>query len=76
MVMRKGIHFRAGKLHYVEIGDIASAAGPLLALGWIDSQAPLTLETLFEVLLKAEIVQCLGSAIDQPKGKKPTGCRR
>ena len=70
MVMRKGIHFRAGKLHYVEIGDIASAAGPLLALGWIDSQAPLALETLFEVLLKAEIVQCLGSAIEQPQGKK------
>jgi hypothetical protein len=25
MVMRKGVHFRAGKLHYPEIGDIASA---------------------------------------------------
>ena len=70
MVMRKGIHFRAGKLHYLEIGDIASAAGPLLELGWIDEQAPLSLETLFDVLLKAEIVQCFGTVIDQPKGKK------
>lgn len=70
LVMRKGIHFRASKLRYLEIGDIAAAAGPLLALGWIDEQAPLTLETLFEVLLKAEIVQCFGAAIEQPKGRK------
>lgn len=70
MVMRKGIHFRASKLHYAEIGDIALAASPLLALGWIDEQSPLSIETLFEVLLKAEILQCFGAAIDQPKGKK------
>ncbi|HEF4759892.1 TPA: VRR-NUC domain-containing protein [Pseudomonas putida] len=70
MVMRKGIHFRCSKLHYAEIGDIASAAEPLVALGWIDEQLPLSVEVLFDVLLKAEIVQCLGSAIEQPKGKK------
>lgn len=70
MIMRKGIHFRAGKLHYTEIGDIATAASPLLVLGWVDEQMALTVEELFEVLLKAEILQCLGSAIDQPKGKK------
>jgi tetratricopeptide (TPR) repeat protein len=70
MVMRKGIHFRASKLHYVEIGDIALAAGPLLALGWIDEHCPLPIEALFDVLLKAEILQCFGAVIDQPKGKK------
>jgi hypothetical protein len=70
MVMRKGIHFRAGKLHYTEIGDIAAAAGPLLGLGWVDEQMPLSIEELFDVLLKAEILECLGSVIDQPKGKK------
>lgn len=70
MVMRKGLHFRAGKLRYVEIGDIASAAGPLLELGWIDEQSPLFIEDVFDVLLKAEIFLCLGHAIDQPKGKK------
>jgi hypothetical protein len=70
MVMRKGIHFRASKLHYVEIGDIDLAAGPLLALGWVDEHCPLPLQSVFEVLLKAEILQCLGHAIDQPKGKK------
>ncbi|WP_019578983.1 VRR-NUC domain-containing protein [Pseudomonas mandelii] len=70
LVMRKGVHFRVGKLSYVEIGDIASAAAPLLALGWIDEQLPLPVEEVFEVLLKAEILQCFGDAIDQPKGKK------
>jgi hypothetical protein len=70
MVMRKGIHFRAGKLRYAEIGDVAIAVSPLLALGWVDVQSPLSIEALFDVLLKAEIVQCLGSAIAQPKGKK------
>jgi hypothetical protein len=70
MVMRKGIHFRSGKLHYDEIGDIDTAAGPLLELGWVDEHMPLSIDTLFEVLLKAEILQCFSDAIDQPKGKK------
>jgi len=70
MVMRKGVHFRASKLHYVEIGDIAMAAEPLLAQGWIDEQSSLPLDVVFEALLKAEILQCFGAAIDQPKGKK------
>lgn len=70
MVMRKGIHFRASKLHYVEIGDTLDAVKPLVTLGWVDEQMPLSVEVLCEVLLKAEIVQCLGHAIDQPKGKK------
>jgi len=70
LVMRKGIHFRASKLHYQEIGDIAQAAGPLQALGWLDEQMPLPIDALFEVLLKAEVLQCFALAIDQPKGKK------
>ncbi|MVV47979.1 VRR-NUC domain-containing protein [Pseudomonas sp. PB120] len=70
MVMRKGVHFRESKLRYVEIGVIALAAGPLLEHGWIDEHCPLSIETLFEVLLKDEILQCFGGDIDQPKGKK------
>lgn len=70
MVMRKGVHFRMSKLRYVEIGDTALAADPLLALGWIDEQAPLSIEAVFDVLLKAEVLQCFGAAIAQPKGKK------
>ncbi|WP_347929981.1 VRR-NUC domain-containing protein [Pseudomonas helvetica] len=70
MVMRKGEHFRLGKLHYAEIGEIARAAEPLLTLGWVDEQAPLSIEQLFEVLLKPEILQCFSTAIEQPKAKK------
>ncbi|WP_426619977.1 VRR-NUC domain-containing protein [Pseudomonas rustica] len=70
MVMRKGIHFRAGKLTYAEIGDIATAAQPLLARGWLDEQAPLAIAELFDVLLKAEILQAFGDFIDRPKGRK------
>ena len=56
LVMRKGPHFRAGKLSYVEIGDIPSAAAPLLALGWLDDACPLTLEELLPLLLKDELL--------------------
>jgi len=70
MVMRKGVHFRAGKLNYLEIGDIAEAAQPLLAHGWIEEHAPLMLAELFDVLLKAELLQAFGAAIKQPKGRK------
>ncbi|TDV41661.1 VRR-NUC domain-containing protein [Pseudomonas helmanticensis] len=70
MVMRKGLHFRAGKLNYVEIGDTADAAQSLLERGWIAEHAPLALAELFDVLLKAELVQAFGAAIEQPKGRK------
>ena len=70
MVMRKGEHFRLGKLQYPEIGATALAVQPLLELGWVDDQAPLTLDQVFEVLLKGEILACFGAAIDQPKAKK------
>ena len=70
MVMRKGVHFRAGKLAYAEIGDIAEAAQPLLEHGWLDEHAPLALAEVFEVLLKAEILQAFAAFIEQPKGRK------
>ncbi|WP_053187733.1 VRR-NUC domain-containing protein [Pseudomonas thivervalensis] len=70
MVMRKGLRFRHGKLSYPEIGDIGAAIEPLLALGWVEEQAPIGLVELFEVLLKAEILQCLGHLIEHPKAKK------
>jgi tetratricopeptide (TPR) repeat protein len=70
MVMRKGVHFRASKLDYREIGDIVDAAQPLLIRGWIDEHAPLAMAELFDVLLKAEILHAFGAAIDTPKGRK------
>ncbi|WP_025109637.1 VRR-NUC domain-containing protein [Pseudomonas sp. H1h] len=70
MVMRKGVHFRLGKLNYPEIGDINDAAQPLLSHGWLDDQALLKVAEVFDVLLKAELLQAFGSLIEQPKGRK------
>lgn len=55
LVMRKGVHFRAGKLRYAEIGDIATAAGALLASGWLIEHAALTFDELGALLLKDEL---------------------
>ncbi|NHW99412.1 VRR-NUC domain-containing protein [Pseudomonas koreensis] len=70
MIMRKGVHFRLGKLNYPEIGDISAAAQPLLSHGWLDDQALLSVAEVFDVLLKAELLQAFGSFIEQPKGRK------
>lgn len=56
LVMRKGPHFRAGKLSYAEIGDIPEAAAPLLELGWLADDYPLTLDELLPLLLKDELL--------------------
>ncbi len=56
MVMRKGPLYRASKLNYAEIGPAAQAVVPLLAHGWVDSQMPLSLAQLFDVLQKAELL--------------------
>jgi hypothetical protein len=55
MVMRKGTLFRASKLNYAEIGCPLAAAGALLPTGWIEADPVLTLDELFELLLKPEI---------------------
>ena len=70
MVMRKGRHFRLSKLSYPEIADSAEALLPLLALGWVDEQAPLTLDELFGLLQKAEILQCFSDRGLSAKAKK------
>jgi hypothetical protein len=55
MVMRKGVHFRASKLNYAEIGCTVEAARHLLPTGWIAPDPVLTLDELFALLLKPEI---------------------
>ncbi|WET08035.1 VRR-NUC domain-containing protein [Pseudomonas sp. D3] len=70
MVMRKGVHFRAGKLNYLEIGCPHAAAHPLKALGWIDDQCLLGFDELFGLLQKGEVLGAFQPWIDQPKGKK------
>jgi hypothetical protein len=55
MVMRKGTLFRASKLNYAEIGCPVDAARHLLPTGWIAADPVVTLDELFELLLKPEI---------------------
>lgn len=55
LVMRRGPWFRAGKLAYEEIGDIHTAAAPLLALGWLDATAPMALAELFALHTHREV---------------------
>jgi hypothetical protein len=62
LIMRKGPHFRAGKLAYVEIGNIAAAATPLLQLGWLIEDAQLPLDTLFALLRKDELLATFAEA--------------
>jgi hypothetical protein len=60
LVMRKGPHFRASKLNYAEIGDIAAAAEPLLQLGWLIEDAELSLAEVFTLLRKDELLASFG----------------
>jgi len=70
MVMRKGVLFRERRLVYDEIGPTRQAMAPLLALGWVDSEAPLALEELFQVLLKDEISICFAASLSRPRAAK------
>jgi len=55
MVMRKGVDFRASRLVYAEIGDSVEAAEPLVAAGWVEEGASLSLEGLFSLATRSEI---------------------
>ena len=66
MIMRKGPHFRTSKLDYAEIGCTHLAAAPLLDASWIRHDAELSLEALFSLLRKEELLEHLG---DRPRHK-------
>ncbi|CAB3750037.1 VRR-NUC domain-containing protein [Paraburkholderia humisilvae] len=56
MLMRKGTLFRTSRLAYPEIGCPLAAAEPLIAAGWVDADAPLTLDALFDLSTRAELL--------------------
>ena len=55
LIMRKHDVFRASKVCYPEIGDIAAAAKPLIRVGFIDDEPLLSLPELFELLRRNEL---------------------
>lgn len=70
LLMRRGPWFRSGKLAYEEIGDPVEAAGPLLALGWLDAQQPMTLDELFALHTRAELLRLFEGAPVHPGMRK------
>ncbi|MGV8921220.1 MAG: VRR-NUC domain-containing protein [Pseudomonas sp.] len=58
MVMRKGTLFRASKLNYDEIGEAAAAVEALVERGWVDARPMLSLDELFALLRKDELLAC------------------
>tara|TARA_R110002012_G_scaffold153371_1_gene313408 strand:+ start:2675 stop:4327 length:1653 start_codon:yes stop_codon:yes gene_type:complete len=67
MVMRKGSHFRLSKLAYDEIGCTETAAQPLIDLGWLSTEHPLSTAELAKLLLKHEL---LGVLAESDSGSK------
>lgn len=62
MLMRKGPLFRASRLVYDEIGCPLQAAGPLVGAGWLDSDPLLTLDDLFALATKPELLRAFPEA--------------
>lgn len=57
LIMRRGERFRASKIRYPEIGNIARACGPLIELQWIDSRPPLIIDELVKLVTRAELIE-------------------
>ena len=59
MLMRQGVHFRASKLQYAEIGCPVEAARPLVARGWLDGDPLLSLASLFSLSTRPQLQRLL-----------------
>jgi len=70
MIMRKGVHFRASKLNYEEIGCCRQAAAALIANGWVLDDAPLPLDVLLALLRKDEIVASFTAQLSDRRARK------
>lgn len=71
MLMRKGPDFRASKLVYDEIGCTLAAAAPLVELGWVDPAPPLTLDDIFDLTTKAELLRMFPTLAGCASARKP-----
>jgi hypothetical protein len=70
MLMRKGTLFRVSRLNYDEIGDSMQAVAPIAALGWVDNEPALTLDELFALTTRAELLDIFADAIALIPGAK------
>ncbi|TAM51295.1 MAG: VRR-NUC domain-containing protein [Paraburkholderia sp.] len=70
MLMRQGPLFRASRLVYEEIGCPLEAAAPLAALGWVDADAPVTIDELFSIATRPELLRMFPSAAGSKHERK------
>ncbi|CAB3698143.1 Fanconi-associated nuclease 1 [Paraburkholderia sediminicola] len=70
MLMRKGTLFRASRLSYDEIGCPLQAVAPLAMLGWVDTEPVLTLDDLFALTTRPELLLIFADAIALIPGAK------
>ena len=70
MLMRKGVQFRASRLSYDEIGCPLQAAAPLAALGWVDTEPAVTLDDLFTLSTRPQLLEIFAEAIALIPGAK------
>jgi hypothetical protein len=70
MLMRKGALFRASRLTYDEIGCPLQAAAPLAALGWVDTEPTLTLDDLFALTTRPELLLVFADTLAWIPGAK------
>ncbi|WP_175910084.1 VRR-NUC domain-containing protein [Burkholderia metallica] len=76
MLMRNGSDFRASKLVYEEIGCALAAAAPLVELGWVDPAPALTLDELFALSTKAELLRIFPALAAHAGERKPEWLER
>ncbi|MCC8395283.1 VRR-NUC domain-containing protein [Paraburkholderia sp. MMS20-SJTR3] len=70
MLMRDGTLFRASRLVYEEIGCPVLAAQPLAAHGWIDLAPLLSLDELFALSTRAQLLEIFADSIARIPGAK------
>ncbi|WP_338639919.1 VRR-NUC domain-containing protein [Burkholderia pyrrocinia] len=76
MLMRNGSDFRASKLAYDEIGCTLDAAAPLVELGWVDPAPALTLDELFALSTKVDLLRIFPSLAAHAGERKPEWLER
>ena len=57
LLMRRGPWFLERKLGYAEIPSVSEAARPLLNLAWLDDERPMSLQALFALHTKPELLR-------------------
>lgn len=70
MLMRNGTLFRASRLVYDEIGCPLQAALPMTSHRWIDTEPALSLDDLFALSTRAQLLEMFADAIARIPGAK------